>query len=279
MSKRIKSRLWLITERVGIIVAVIVITTVIVRAIDNRQSETIVSESNESCPDDMVYVTSPSGGYCLDIYEASPSEDCPYINPRNQSETRSNIDQRDCQAVSIKGGTPWRFVSQNQAALVCAKAGKRLPTNKEWLQAALGTPDAIQGWTQDDCQVGKNWDAQPGPTGGGQYCVSAAGVHDMIGNVWEWVDGTVNNGKYQDFELPEAGYIMGVNEHAMPTETNLNEGDENYYNDYFWLKNKGTRAIARGGYWDNEEQAGQYSLYIVSPTSFAGTGIGFRCAK
>ena len=101
----------------------------------------------------------------------------------------------------------------------------------------------------------------------------------MIGNVWEWVDGTTFEGEYNGRELPKSGFILGVDDEAMPIETNIEEGDPNYYHDYFWLKESGTRGIARGGYWDNKEEAGQYSLYAVSPPSYAGAGVGFRCVK
>jgi formylglycine-generating enzyme required for sulfatase activity len=63
-----------------------------------------------------------------------------------------------------------------------------LPTDKEWLQVALGTPDKETGWDSDDCQVENNWDIQPGLAGTGKNCVSAAGAYDMIGNVWEWTN-------------------------------------------------------------------------------------------
>ncbi len=55
--------------------------------------------------------------------------------------------------------------------------------------------------------------------------------------------------------------------------------DQNFNEDYLWIKKKGVRGIARGGYWANGAEAGVYAMYLVSPTSFAGDGIGFRCVK
>ena len=100
----------------------------------------------------------------------------------------------------------------------------------------------------------------------------------MVGNVWEWVEGTAYNGAYEDRILPDDGYISGVDDEAMPAVTGK-EADPNYYEDYFWIKDKGTRGIARGGYWDNKSDAGQYAMYIVYEPSFVGSGVGFRCVK
>ncbi len=264
-----------------VIISAIILTTIGIKASDNffsSESGGVVKYEGR-CPAGMVYVLSSSGDFCIDKYEASPSPDCSRQNPSSQVETRANLDQPGCSPVSRLGAVPWRNISQNQAAAACAKAGKRLPTNKEWLQAALGTPDLASGWTSQDCQVAKNWDDQPGLTGSGANCVSAAGTFDMIGNVWEWVDGTIYDGIYQEKELPGQGYINSVDEDGLPSQTNFDIPDENYYQDFFWIKDKGTRGMARGGYWGNESEAGQYAVYLVSPPSFVGIGVGFRCAK
>ncbi len=239
----------------------------------------INGEPSSPCPDDMVFVPSSQGGFCIDKYEASAGPDCPKSNPVNQLDTRLNLASAECKPVSVAEAVPWRFISQTQAAEACAKAGKRLATPKEWYQASLGTPDINESWGEDDCQVNKNWPDQPGKTGSGKNCISSVGAYDMIGNVWEWVDGTIQDGVYDGRELPAAGFVISADSNGIPTETDPNVPNENYYNDYFWIKTKGTRGIARGGYWDNKADAGKYSLYLVSPPSFVGVGVGFRCAK
>ena len=57
------------------------------------------------------------------------------------------------------------------------------------------------------------------------------------------------------------------------------EKDPNFNEDYLWIKKSGIRGMARGGYWANGADAGGYAMYVVSPTSFSGDGVGFRCAK
>lgn len=265
----------------AIVIGVIIITAVIVRAVDNKSGDYLAENNGgqERCPLDMVFVTSENNGFCIDRYESSPGSECPYKEPENQRESRMNLDYPNCKPSSQAAKAPWRFISQNQAAMACAKAGKRLPTNKEWLQAALGTPDKNDSWSGDDCHVNKNWDTQPGLSGSGKNCVSAAGAYDMLGNAWEWVEGTVVEGIYKEISLSDSGFINAVDENGMPSETIIDSGDPNYYYDYFWIKKKGTRGIARGGYWNNKSDAGQYAVYIVSPPSFAGIGMGFRCVK
>ncbi|MDD5528367.1 MAG: SUMF1/EgtB/PvdO family nonheme iron enzyme [Patescibacteria group bacterium] len=271
-----KRRFGLLSWIIVMIVAV-ALTTAGIKASDSLFGNK--AKNNPLCPAEMVFVPGSTGGFCLDKYEAAAGSGCAFGNPANQDETRSDLENISCQPVSQKGLIPWTYISQNQAAVACAKAGKRLPTNEEWLAGALATPDKTSNWGADDCQVADNWSSQPGLTGSGKNCVSGAGAFDMVGNVWEWVEGTVEDGKYQGNALPEEGYIKGVNSLAMPTDTNLDQADPNYNNDYLWIKKTGSRGIARGGYWGNNDQAGAYSIYMVTPPSSVGPGTGFRCAK
>lgn len=240
---------------------------------------TLFGEDTGPCTKDMVFVPSEKGGFCIDKYEASPGSECPEKTINNQSQTLVNINDVNCLPVSESGQMPWRFISQNQAAVACAKAGKRLPSDEEWYLASLGTPDKNEQWGKEDCQVAKNWPEQPGLSGSAKNCVSAYGAYDMIGNVWEWVKGEIKDGKFNGNKLPGDGYIKGVSSRGIPIETIVQEGDPNFNNDYLWIKNSGIRGMARGGYWDNDAEAGLYAMYLVSPTYFSGTGVGFRCAK
>jgi formylglycine-generating enzyme required for sulfatase activity len=276
-----KPKSWFGKRELVVIIIAIALTTLGIKASDtlffnNNQPAMIDSER---CPIDMVFIISDRGGFCIDKYEASAGGGCPNLNPKIQVQTKENLNQTSCYPVSVAQKIPWRNISQNQAAIACAKAGKRLPSNKEWLQAAMGTPDKEKDWASDDCQVAKNWSSQPGETGSGKNCQSAVGAFDMIGNVWEWVDGTITDGAYQGNVLPDEGYVKGVNDSGNPSETDQAIADPNYNSDYLWIKKTGTRGFSRGGYWDNKVEAGQYSVYLVSSPSFAGVGVGFRCVK
>jgi formylglycine-generating enzyme required for sulfatase activity len=283
MAKGIKKiLLWLIFA-----IFVMLLTTLGIDAADHAKnfSNSIIGslfvnkKNQDPCPEGMVLISNSSGGFCLDIYENSPGEKCPIPVPVNQGDTLSNLSHKECIPISSKSNKPWTFVSQDQAKEACARTGKRLPSVEEWTQASLGTPDKESGWSNDDCQVASNWNNQPGGTGSALNCISSSGAYDMIGNVWEWIDGVIEDGKLDGKDLPDSGYIVSSDGKGLVSETRLDKPDPNYHNDYFWIKKQGVRAIAKGGYWDNQADAGSYSAYLVSPPSFAGTGVGFRCAK
>lgn len=232
------------------------------------------------CPPDMTFVPSENNGFCIDKYEASANKSCPVEIPANQQDTRVNLTSAGCAPVSEAEKIPWTFISQSQAREACARAGKRLPTNEEWFAASLGTPDfKKENWDPSDCQLSSNWEAQPGKTGSGEFCLSSYGAFDMVGNIWEWVVGEIVDGKYLGKELPESGFIDEVDSSGIATISNKNNSNPNYNDDYLWIKDTETRGMARGGFWDNKKEGGIYSSYLVSQPSFAGVGVGFRCVK
>lgn len=234
----------------------------------------------ERCPKDMVLVDSATGGFCIDIYEASPGEDCVYDNPSSQVETRNNMVNPKCVPASEPDRTPWRNVSQTQAISLCAKAGKRLPTNEEWYAAAIGTPDTSEGWDDGSCNVMRNWSvSEPGKTGSAPECVSYYGTYDMVGNVWEWVRDTVKQGEYQGTQVPDSGFVHSVDETGIPTMTDRSKPDPNYNDDRFWSEKTQVVGIFRGGYWASGSGAGIYTAHAQMPPSFVGVGVGFRCVK
>jgi formylglycine-generating enzyme required for sulfatase activity len=237
------------------------------------------NNTSSPCPPGMVYVSSPVKDFCIDKYEVSPSNECPYQQPANQIESAANLSAPDCKPVSQAHVLPWVNITQVQAMQACAKAGKRLPTAEEWFFAALGTPDKNEGWSQDDCQLDNNWGAQPGLTGSGVNCRSAAGAYDMIGNVWEWVIDDVKDGVYQGRSLPDQGYIQETTTNGIAVSTNFDRPNLVFNNDFLWIKKHGLRGMARGGYWQNQEEGGIFSTYLTSPPSFVGIGVGFRCVK
>lgn len=269
-----------------VVVVSVFLVTIAVDAADHRGNfsqsmigRLVAGEEEGPCPEGMVLVSNDSGGFCADKYEASAGDKCSYSDPKNEKESSLNLNTPDCQAVSAPMAIPWRNLTQIQAVNLCAKAGKRLPTSEEWFAISLGTPDKIRGWTADDCQVSNNWSAQPGPTGSGKNCISYAGAYDLSGNVWEWVKGEISDGAYKDQSLPPDGYIQAVSVDGLPLETDPDNPVEAYNGDYLWIKTKGARGVARGGYWANGQEAGQYSFYAVTEPTFAGTGVGFRCIK
>ncbi len=266
---------WLKGAVIGIVA--IVISTIAIQASDEfrgisgRLSGSVI-QSDSICDKGSVPILFGSHNICMDVYEASPAENCVYSEIKNSLETQTNITVGSCSPVSSSRVEPWRFVTYTDAKQLCARAGKRLPTNEEWYKVAL----AMSNESIKECL--DNAVSEVSVTGGSENCVTPTGVYDMVGNVWEWMDETISDGNYAGRALPVSGYVDLVDGNGIVTNTN-DQANSSFGDDYAWVSNSGVRGILRGGFYGSGKDGGTFSQNMSVALDFASAGVGFRCVK
>lgn len=197
-----------------------------------------VDRSNVRCPEGMALVADK---VCVDRWEATLArvvngkvEDwSPFYAVDGEESQGASF---PFVALSRPGKQPQAYISGRQAELACRSAGKRLCTSDEWVRSCRGSKNTQFPYGQerrakvcnDDIRArhpvieatngagifgDKVWldgmnlpqiNQLPdtlAPTGSRKECVSEEGVHDLVGNLHEWVadaDGTFRGGFYMD---------------------------------------------------------------------------------
>lgn len=154
------------------------------------------------CPEEMALIEAGDTRVCVDRYEAA-------ITGVEWSAPLSG-DTGLLVARPAKGVKPKVNVSEPEAEAACINAGKRLCTAAEWVAACRGRDGNDYPYGKDH-RTGACNDARSSPVAttaqtarlddkrlaeapngiepGGAFsqCVTSAGIHDMHGNVHEWV--------------------------------------------------------------------------------------------
>ncbi len=90
----------------------------------------------------------------------------------------------------IEGKLPDANMKYEDAKNACESAGKRLCTNAEWMEACRGA--VLNKYSYGDsfnktlCN-NLHFDRRLKPSGRFESCATPDGIHDMAGNLWEWV--------------------------------------------------------------------------------------------
>jgi formylglycine-generating enzyme required for sulfatase activity len=156
---------------------------------------------------------------------------------------------------------PVENVSWNMIQGFLAASGLRLPTEAEWEYACrAGTTTAFHGWpaqiagTNNDTLVGNiawfSGNANPQPRPVGVKAPNGFGLHDMSGNVWEWVNDWYSGSYY-----------------ASSPSTNP-PGPSSGWN-----------RVLRGGSWLTDANYLRSSFRIFSTPGDANDFVGFRVAR
>ena len=173
-----------------------------------------------SCPIDMVYIEEGDRSFCIDRYEA-----------HLQGWPSNRIPIEGLVAASAEGMLPQAYISADMAEEACDNAGKRLCEPEEWTRACTGPDDTRfpygDEYREGACNEGRarhpvlelfgrsaNWLKEQmndprlnlladslAPSGAFSACVTPEGVHDMHGNLHEWVadrNGLFRGGFYVD---------------------------------------------------------------------------------
>ncbi|CAI2719509.1 formylglycine-generating enzyme family protein [Nitrospina watsonii] len=149
---------------------------------------------NDEAPPRRVYVDA----FEIDIHEVTQRA---YRKVMNNNPSRFTGDD-----------LPVENVTWHEANAFCNKVGKRLPTEAEWEKAAKGGVRTIYPWGNEmesgranfcDAACDKRWKEEPFQDGYehtapvGSFPPNAYGLHDMAGNVYEWVQDGYDYAYYQ----------------------------------------------------------------------------------
>ncbi|HNP81013.1 MAG TPA: SUMF1/EgtB/PvdO family nonheme iron enzyme [Nitrospira sp.] len=231
---------------------------------DKRMKTPLSAEAfNDEGPAHTVFLDS----YLIDKYEVSNKDYGAFIKATGHPAPAYWDDPRLNKPQQPVVGVNWI-----DAKTYCEYRGKRLPTEAEWEKAARGPHGNLYPWGNDFDSNKANYDkhhdatlpVDSHPEGASYY-----GVHNMAGNVFEWVG---------DWYDPK--YYGRLETMVNPTgpEKPLWIGGSGTYVDRLTV---GEKRVIRGGSWIAPEGTirSTHRFWNHPLNNSYGVGLGFRCAK
>ncbi|PCC70129.1 Formylglycine-generating enzyme, required for sulfatase activity, contains SUMF1/FGE domain [Nannocystis exedens] len=154
------------------------------------------------------FASRPIAAFCLDTHEVTVGEFHAYVQ-RLESDDGGKLQRRVGQVSASEAlgkehctwsrrerapQRPMNCVAVDEAAEFCESHGKRLPKDLEWKWAARGGTAAYK-YPGSNHKPTAEWLNMPQAADDrylelrdvGSYAPTPSGLHDMAGNVWEWV--------------------------------------------------------------------------------------------
>ena len=199
--------------------------------------------------------------FYMDVYEVTNGRYLTFITatghrfPENPRDKKLSL-WKESTVPDVFKDHPVVNVDWDDATAYCAWAGKRLPTEAEWERAARGTNGRRFPWGDvEPTRVLANYlnqwrgGAALEPVGSHPLGASVEGVHDLEGNVWEWI------ADWYDSHYYKVG----------PTRNPRGPSD-------------GTRRVIRGSGWESEAPLLRSAHRLNSDPKNRNHTLGFRCA-
>lgn len=218
---------------------------------------------HDESPAHMVFLDS----YLIDKYEVSNELYKDFVSAKGHPAPAYWDDPRLNKPEQPVVGVNWE-----DAKAFCEFRGKRLPTEAEWEKAARGPNANLYPWGNDfdptKANFGRNREATM-PVDSFPDAVSYYGIHNMAGNVFEWVADWYDPRFYDRLEPM-------VNPTGPDKPVWL--GGTGTYVDRLTV---GEKRVIRGGSWIAPESTlrSTHRFWNHPLNNSYGVGLGFRCAK